>query len=323
MTWVIKRSLRKALQLALLVPLLLSLTWGCSKAERQEEVEQREREQSASRVLGRINGEGISVARFEATITSMPSYLREAVQGQTGYMRIFGEMINFVLLRQMAVEQGLQQDAWVQLHTREQMIEQRRQELGQETAQQVAPPTPEDVEAALRAEPERWQSPEQLTVDLLFTRSPQRARRLMTAFAMLRGASLWHPSGNPDALFLELARSYTEESPNQASLGPFSRAEARGALDDAVADALFAEAGLGLRALLSLPQSCCYLVNVRERIAAKPLPASELRVILANDALEAAAARAWQAHVAEVMATARVEILEPSLSDAISGSTRP
>ena len=123
------QSTRTASWKYLFIWILVVLANGCHSKSQSEAETEAEREQN-QKLLAEVNGEGITLGRFQAAVDGQPAFLSEENQGQASAMSSFRSMLSFVLLVDEAKRQGLDKDPGVLIETRRALGQALLEEVG-------------------------------------------------------------------------------------------------------------------------------------------------------------------------------------------------
>ena len=282
--------------------------FSCAKPTRPEDEEAVRQAAAEAKVIARVNGEPITLAKFQASIAELPVFLRLSVKGETAMRRYFGDMVTFTLLAQEAQTQGYGDDPDVLFATRQSLERQLRQDF--ETTMSV---DLEPAQVERLAEGPHLTEP-RVTLDLIRCLSAQRAQRLRIAYRVLLAAG---PPKSPAEVFNLLARRTTEEYVASTIIGPLERRDAELTLPAEVLEAALQWTAdpVPLPPAVTTDEGS-FLYFIVEREAAQPMPKEEARAFVRQDLIQKERDQRWESERQRLLEAAQVEVVDESLRGA-------
>jgi hypothetical protein len=282
-------------------------------------------------VLALVNGEPITIADLERSLSAQPALVREVIQGSHGLRQYLRQMIRAKLLRQEAARLGLLSDPDVLTATRQGLA---RLLLNQWRGDIALSAIDDDtLRARLAAHPDRYAEPARASFLQLTSVDADRARRLYVALHMVIAAA------PPEAAPPEAAPPEAAPAPNAPpfaarAFGRFTRySETRDtaprrdrfALQDADATspapliaAALATPTPRVSPLTPLPNGGAGFVMPLDHIPSHPATFAEAHPRLLQDALDDALSDLATARLRDLAAAAHIEVLDPSLEAALT-----
>lgn len=292
---------------ALLVVTALTAA-SCVKPTRPEDKDAERQAAAEAKVIARINGEPITLAKFEASLADLPVFLRRSIKGETATRRYFGDLVIFTLLTQEARRQGYDDDPDVLFATRQALAKQLRLNFETKTSIELAP---QDIE---RAAGNLHLTEPRVTLDLIRCLSKERASRLRVAYRML----LAIPSElSPAEIFNRLARFNTDEHVAGTVLGPLERKDAGVTLPVEILEAALDWTGpsVPLPPMVSTAEGT-FLYYIVERFEPVAMSPEEARGAARLELIEAERDRLWTQERQRLLKAAQIEIVDESLAGA-------
>lgn len=193
---------------------LVLLTLGCSPPETAEEVEAREAAEESAQLVAEIDGRPVTLGEFEASLESLPHFVRQGADGDAGRKRLFADYLSLEVLADEGERRGYHRDPRVIRRVQQTLVEHWAtdpswwEQYGDEVSD-------EEVEAHFDAHPERFRTPTRADLAWVEFRSADGAHTahgaIVWATAAIRGAGSKPPDA--DALLSAVAFVDDENAP--------------------------------------------------------------------------------------------------------------